>query len=320
MIIISFATIFVLILGVFSSTIYSKIFNPKSGKSNEIKIPAIVGKTEAQGKKMLEDLGLELVVDGEEKNDKPKGTIIKCIPNEGTPVKKKFQVKVILSEGPEEIKVPDLRNISSEEAQNQIVGNGLRVGKITEENNETYAEGTVIRQNPQPAASAKKDDTVDIVVSKGSSIKYTKVPDLTNMTIDGAISVLSVSNLNLGDKSPVITDDITKDGKIFNQSHAPGSKVKEQETISVNYYKYKEPEPEKIPVPDFRGETVKAAKDLAASLELNVQVSGNDDDIVESQNITPGTKVIKGETIKLTVKAKEIEEDEKPTEPNQDKQ
>jgi len=30
--------------------------------------------------------------------------------------------------------------------------------------------------------------------------------------------------------------------------------------------------------------------------------------------------VIKGETIKLTVKAKEIEEDEKPTEPNQDKQ
>lgn len=319
MIIISFATIFVLILGVFSSTIYSKL-SDSNKNSKEIKIPNIVGKTEAQGKKMIEDLGLIFVVDGQEKNDKPKGTIIKCIPDVGTTVKKKFQVKVILSEGPEEIPVPDLRNISSEEAQNQIVDKGLRVGTITQENNETYAEGTVIRQDPQPAALAKKGDTVNIVVSKGSSIKSTIVPTLKGESIDAADSILSISNLKLGEKVPIITDDISKDGIIFNQSIEAGTKVKEQEVINVNYYKYEEPKPEKVIVPEFRGDTVRRAKDLAASLELNVQVSGNDDDIVEYQDITPGTKIDKGETIKLTVKAKEIEEDEKPTEPNQDKQ
>ncbi len=318
MIIISFATIFVLILGVFSSTIYSKL-SDSNKNSKEIKIPNIVGKTEAQGKKMIEDLGLIFVVDGQEKNDKPKGTIIKCIPDVGTTVKKKFQVKVILSEGPEEIPVPDLRNISSEEAQNQIVDKGLRVGTITQENNETYAEGTVIRQDPQPAALAKKGDTVNIVVSKGSSIKSTIVPTLKGESIDAAGSILSISNLKLGEKVPIITDDISKDGIIFNQSIEAGAKVKEQEVINVNYYKYEEPKPEKVIVPEFRGDTVRRAKDLAASLELNVQVSGNDDDIVEYQDITPGTKIDKGETIKLTVKAKEIEEDEKPTEPNQDK-
>ncbi|WP_291581473.1 Stk1 family PASTA domain-containing Ser/Thr kinase [Clostridium sp. UBA6640] len=318
MIIISFATIFLVILGIFSSNIYSKMVNPSSPK--EIKIPAIVGKSETVGKKMLEDLGLELIVDGEEKDDKPKGTIIKCMPNEGTPVKKKSQVKVILSAGPEEITVPDLRNLSSEEAQNQIVGKGLRVGTITQENNETYAEGTVIRQDPQPDASVKKGDTVHIVVSKGPSIKSTIVPDLKGESIDAAESILSISNLKLGEKRPVITDDITKDGIIFNQSPVAGTKVNEQEVINVNYYKYEEPKPEKVTVPDFRGRTVKDAQDLAASSGLNVQVSGNDDDIVEFQDIRHGTKVDKGETIQLTVKAKETEEEDKTTEQNQDKQ
>lgn len=318
MIIISFATIFLVILGVFSGNIYSKMVNPDTSK--EIKIPGIIGKTEAQGKKMIEDLGLVFVVDGQEKSDKPKGTIIRCVPDVGTTVKKKFQVKVILSEGPEEITVPDLRNLSSEEAQNRIVDKGLRVGTITQENNETYAEGTVIRQDPQPEASVKKGDTVHIVVSKGSSIKYTKVPDLKGESIDAADSILSVSNLKLGEKFPVITNDISKDGIIFNQSIEVGTKVKEQEVIDVNYYKYEEPKPEKVSVPDFRGRTVRDAQDLAASSGLNVQVSGNDDDIVEYQDISPGTEVVKGETIKLTVKVKETEEDDKPTEQNQDKQ
>ncbi|WP_283591581.1 Stk1 family PASTA domain-containing Ser/Thr kinase [Clostridium butanoliproducens] len=320
MIIISFATIFLVILGIFSSAIYSKMVNPKPNSSKEIKVPSILGKTEEQGKKMVEDLGLVFVVDGKEKNDKPKGTIIKCIPNVGTTVKKNFEVKVILSEGPEEIKVPDLRNTSSENAQNEIVSLGLRVGTITEENNETYSEGTVIRQDPQPYALVKKGDAVNIVVSKGSSIKSTVVPSLKGESIDAAESILSISKLKLGEKVPVITDDISKDGIIFNQSIASGTKVKEQEVINVNYYKYEEPKPEKVIVPDFRGETVKDAKELAASLGLNVQVSGNDDDIVESQDITPDTKIDKGETIKLTVKAKEPEDDDKTTEPNQDKQ
>lgn len=318
MIIISFATIFLVILGIFSGNIYSKMVNPSSSK--EIKIPGIIGKTEAQGKKMIEDLGLVFVVDGEEKSDKPKGTIIRCIPDVGTTVKKKFQVKVILSAGPEEFKLLDFRNLSSENAQNQIVSLGLRVGTVTPENNETYAEGTVIRQDPQPEALVKKGDTVNIVVSKGSSIKSTIVPSLKGESIDAADSILSISNLKLGEKVPVITDDISKDGIIFNQSIEAGTKVKEQEVINVNYYKYEEPKPEKVTVPDFRGETVRRAKDLAASLELNVQVSGNDDDIVESQDITEGTKIDKGETIKLTVKVKEPEEDDKVTEQNQDKQ
>ena len=315
-IIITSVIIFALILGIFTTFAFSPFGSNNKNKNNEVKIPALLGKSENDAKTILQDLDLVLVVDGEEKSDKPKGTIIKSMPNEGTTVKKKSQVKVILSEGPEKVSVPDVRNISLGEAQDYIVSAGLKVGKITEEDNESYGEGIVIRQNPQPNTTVKKGDTVNIVVSKGAAVKLTKVPNLNGMTIDEATNVLNVSNLQLGQATPVITEDKKQDGKIFNQGIAAGSKVKEQSTINVNYYKYKEPEQEKVTVPDFINQTVADAKGLAASLGLNLNVSGNDSDIVNSQSIAAGTNVNKGETITITAVANNQENNQNNNENN----
>ena len=315
-IVIASIMVLVVLLGAFGITMSIKSFsgsaNEKSRK--EVKIPQIVGKDKDTVKKMLDELGLVLVVDNEEKSDKEKGTILRVMPSEGTTVKKNSEVKVTISLGEEELSVPDIRNLDSAEAQKQIAALGLKVGKIEKENNETYGEGTVIRQDPQPGSTIKKGGTVNIVISQGSAIVYEKVPSLTNMTIDEAANVLSVSNLQLGETTAVITTDKSLDGKIFNQSAAVGSKVKQQTPINVNYYKYQEPEPEKVSVPRFVGKTLGEAKSLASSLGLNINATGEDKDIVESQSTSEGEKVVKGETIWVTVKKAPTEE-EKPVKP-----
>ncbi|GAA0124228.1 Stk1 family PASTA domain-containing Ser/Thr kinase [Clostridium sp. CTA-19] len=309
--------IFIVLIGAFAITLSMKPSTDAGSSKKEVKIPQIVGKSEENAKTIIEELGLVFKVDGEEKSDKPKGEVLKCIPNEGTTVKKKSEVKVIVSSGPEEVTVPDLGNLTLQEAQNQIANMGFKVGKVIEENNETYSEGTVIRQDPQPGTAAKKGDTIDVVVSKGSAVKYSQTPDLINMTVDEASNVLSAANLKLGATTEVSTTDKSRDGKIFYQSVSSGSKVNEQTAVDVKYYKYKEPEPEKVSVPYFVGMTLGDAKNLANSLGLNVSGSGEDSDIIESQSIQAETKVNKGENISVTVKKQEPEKPEKPEKPDE---
>lgn len=302
-IIASVAVILAIVLGLFAGKFFISL-SSGGGAKNEIKVPTITGQPKEQGQKIVEDLGLKFVVLSEEKSDKPKGTILQVFPNEGTVVKKESEVRVRVSVGPEEEELPDLKLLDKSVAQDYIVNLGFRVGKITEENSEEVAQGLVISSDPGPKAKLKKGDIVNLVISKGSKIKYQKVKDLSNMTLDEAKNVLAVSNLKLGEATAVLTDDKSKDGKIFNQSIAPNTMVKEQETISVNYYKYQDPDAGKITVPNFIGKSVKDAQDIAKELGLNLQVNGDTKNVIEKQDKAPNSKVEKGTTITLTTAAR----------------
>lgn len=303
-IIVSVVVILAIVLGISAGKLFTSL--PAVGAAkNEVEIPVITGLPKEQGQKNVEDLGLKFVVLSEEKNDKPKGTIIQVFPNEGSKVKKESEVRVRLSAGPGEEELPDLALLDKNVAQDYIVNLGFKVGKITEENSEEVGQGLVIKSDPGPKSKLKKGDIVNLVISKGSAVKYTKVQDLSNMTVDEASKVLSTSGLKLGDATAVLTDDKAKDGKIFNQSIAPGTKVKENEAVSVNYYKYQDPDAGKITVPKFVGMSVKDAKEMADKLGLDLQANGDDKAIIEKQDKAPGTKVEKGTTITVTVTKKD---------------
>ena len=269
--------------------------------STEIKVPTILDKSKGEAQKAVEELGLKFVVLSEEKSDKPKDSIIAVFPNEGTVVKKESEVRVRISSGPEESEVPDLIKLDKNVAQDYIVNLGFKVGTITEENSEDIQQGAVIKTNPVAKTKIKKGDTINLVVSKGSTVKYTNVPSLKDLTIEDAKQVLATCNLKLGEAISVLTDDKSKDGKIFNQSIATDTKVKEQEAINVNYYKYRDPDEGKITVPSFIGKTYEEAKELAKQLGLKIKPVDGTEGVVLDQKIVAGEKVDKGTTIDVII-------------------
>lgn len=303
------AVVIVILLGIFAGNlIYNN--NEKGPEKNENpKVPEIMGMKEEEAKEKVEDLELTFVVLGREKSDEPEGTIIAVFPNEGTEVKKNSEVRVRISNGPEETTVPEVLELGKSVAQNMIVNRGLKVGTITEEYNDETPAGAVISTDPAPNTTVKKGSTVNIVISKGSKINYSKAPDLTDKTIEEAKSILSVSNLKLGNQSPVQTDDKSKDGKIFNQSIEKGTKVQEGTAIDVNYYQYVDPDAGKIEVKNVTGKTVvEAISELKALGFTNVtakyQTSTEkvmDSDVVIYQNPLSG-KLNPSDAITLTVK------------------
>lgn len=297
------ALLLTILLGVFVGTsIYNK--GNSNVKKDELRVPKIIGLTADEAKDAVEKLGLTYVVLGEEASDKPAGTIIAVFPSEGTAVKKESEVRVRISTGPGEIEVPDVVKLGKSVAQDHIVTQGLKVGKITEDYSEEIEEGAVISTNPVAKTKVKKGDTVDIVISKGSRIKKTQVPDLIGLTLKEAEQVLAVVNLKLGSTTAVITDDISRDGKIFNQSEPAMTSVQENEKISVNYYQYKDPDEGKVEVPNFIGRTIEDAQATANSLGFRITVTGDRKGLIISQDVPEGNKLDKGSTINLIAQIK----------------
>ncbi|MEG1255243.1 Stk1 family PASTA domain-containing Ser/Thr kinase [Clostridium sp.] len=311
--IIAGAVLLVILLGISAGNlIYNR--GDENSIKDELKVPKITGLTVEEAKSAVEKLELSFVVLGEEESDKPAGTIIDVFPAEDTVVKKKSEVRVRVSLGPKELGVPDVVKLGKSVAQDYIVNLGLKVGAITEEYSEEIAEGAVMKTNPIGGTKVKKGDVVDIVISKGSKIKYAKVPNLINITVKEAEQVLAVSNLKLGTTNAVITDDKSKDGKIFNQSINEGTKVQENEAININYYQYQDPDAGKVEVPNFIGNTVKQAEADAKTAELSIRINGDKNGIVITQGVPAGQKVEKGTIIDITSQS------EKPEEPDGDKE
>ncbi|MEG2016900.1 MAG: Stk1 family PASTA domain-containing Ser/Thr kinase [Clostridium sp.] len=322
------AVVLFIVLGVFAGNlIYNNAGGGTTSKKENPKVPAIMGIKEADAKAKVEEEGLTFVVLGKEKSDEPVGTIIAVFPNEGTEVKKKSEVRVRISNGPEEKGVPEVLGLGKSVAQNQIVNAGFKVGTITEEYDDEVPVDAVISIDPAPGTMAKKGSTVNIVISKGSKVNYSKAPDLTNKTLSEAESILAVSNLKLGNQSPVQTEDKSKDGKIFNQSIDKGTKVQEGTAIDVNYYQYVDPDAGKVEVKNVTGKTVaEAISELKALGFTNItakyqSATGTvvDSDIVIYQSPLSG-KINPEDSITLTVKdptptVKPGEDEEKPSNP-----
>ncbi|WP_102400626.1 Stk1 family PASTA domain-containing Ser/Thr kinase [Haloimpatiens massiliensis] len=203
----------------------------------KVVVPNIVGLNKEEAKKLVEEKGLVFLVQSSEASDKPEGEVISCSPNEGAKVKAKTEVKAIISAGNKKVKVPDLKNLNIEEAKRKIIENDLNVGNIKFETSSQFKNGRVMEQSPSSGSEVSSGEKIDLIVSKGEE-GMVLVPDLSNQDIKEVEQMLKSLKLKLGNKVEINTNDKTKDGKVYNQSIAPNTKIEEGTEINVSYFKY----------------------------------------------------------------------------------
>ena len=269
----------------------------------KILVPKIIGLDKAAAEKLVIAKKLTFAVSKEVTSDEPKGAVTECFPDEGTDVKENSEVRVYVSKGPDGFKMISVKGMDRPSAKVSIENNGLVLSNVIEEPSDTVASGIVIRQDPTEGSLVQKADKVDLVISTGPKVKVTQVPSLLGKTLDQASTLLQNSNLTLGDKKQIPTNDQSQDGKISSQSIDPNTSVTQGSSVWVGIYTYKAPEKQQVDVPEFKGKTVKDARDLASKNNVNISVSGNDEDIIQTQDKDAGTKVSVGDTITLTSKA-----------------
>jgi eukaryotic-like serine/threonine-protein kinase len=199
----------------------SKVTLEVSGGPGEVLVPPVERLTEVQAVRDLHKAALEVTVDPEFSDKVKKGIAIRTVPKEGSSVTKHTRVRLLVSQGPEQVSVPDVTGLTRASAESRLHDAHLEV-EVDEQESEDVAEGDVISQSPGAGAKLSRGSTVTITVSKGKP-KVT-VPDVVGMKEAKANSALSRAGLTPVRQEREVTDP-TQDGVVIEERPGSGSQV-----------------------------------------------------------------------------------------------
>jgi serine/threonine-protein kinase len=224
-------TIIIAMLGIFAVAFMWAFFSFGNFWSTEnITVPDVTGKQVEIAKQMLSKKNLDVSVKEEESSEVPVGEVISQTPSGGAVVKAHRTIYLVVSKGNNgsEVLIPDLRNLTLEEAEKKLDEIGLKIGKIRYSASDKYDNGKIISQSPSSPKKVSKGTQVNVVVCrKGddeSKSKSADAPNTSGMTLDQAVKALegagyTVGNVNNMDSSKdastaKVTSQVGRDGNV----------------------------------------------------------------------------------------------------------
>ncbi|MFF1703579.1 Stk1 family PASTA domain-containing Ser/Thr kinase [Streptomyces sp. NPDC058252] len=262
-------------------------------------VPPILTKTKTEAKDRLASAGLEVGQIKHAYSDTVKrGTVISTDPKIGARIRDHDSVTLTISDGPETVKVPDLKGFALFKARDVLKGDGLAAGMVTRQFSEDVPKDFVISTDPVAGTERHAGSAIALVVSKGSPVE---VPDVTGASVDDAKAELQDSGLKVKISSEQVTSEFDK-GEVAKQSPGGGREVAAGDTVTLTISKG----PEMVQVPDVVGDTVDDAKQKleAAGFKVNEDrgLLGLFGDHVKSQSVDGGQTAPKGSTITIEIR------------------
>lgn len=288
---------------------------PDDDDEDTVEVPNVLGMTEDQAKKALNEVGLGYKPAGEESSDKyDEGQVMYQNISAGEKVAKNSTIECKISSGKmasDEVELPSVLNNDQTDAEKTLKELGLET-KIETENSETVEIGKVISMSPGAGETVKKGDTVTLVISKGP--KDMKVPDVTGESQESATAALDAMGLKVKVEDKA-SEDVDK-GNVVSTSPAAGSSVKSGDTVTL----YVSTGADKVMISNYVGlsadQAEKELTDQGFEVKIQYSVSGSGKEgTVLSMNPAGGQKVKVGSTITLTVKQDEAESSDPGSEP-----
>jgi len=193
-------------------------------------VPLLTGLKQAEAIKALNRRGLQADVTSQHSATVPKGEVIRTSPADGEVVPKGFHVNLVVSSGPQQVKVPDVTSLTTAAAHSQLHNAGLEFNddQVTSD----QPKGTVIAQDPAGGTTVTKGSSVTLTISKGPDTA--PVPNVSGQgqTPDQATSTLQGAGFKVQVKE-IPTKDQTQDGKVIRQRPQPGTQLKKGRTVVI---------------------------------------------------------------------------------------
>lgn len=206
------------------------------------------------------------------------------------------------------IRIPDVTNMTEDSAKTKLEKAGLELGKVSHRHSDSIEAGRVIKTKPNSGNSVTKGKEIDLVISNGAGM--VKVPDLTGKSSEEAVEKLEKMGFEVI-KETQYSSTVPPE-EVISQSIAAGVEVKaKQTTITLVISKGKpeeesQPKKEMVKLKDLKNYSLKSAQDYAKENDLTLQISEKYSDDVEknmviSMSPDAGTEVEKGSTVTINV-------------------
>ena len=208
---------------------------------------------------------------------------------------------VINSSSPKDVQIPNVVNLTQEEAKQRIEQLKLKFA-YKEEYSADVEAGHVISQDPQYINnySVKEGSTVTVVISKG--MEQTKVPKVIGMEYSKSESALTEAGLEV--EKVEETSQKVEAGYVISQEIDANTEV--QKGTKIKIHVRTGTGIKKVTVTSVIGKSSEEAKKILTDLKLEVNVvededTSKSDGVVLKQSVDPGTSVEEGSAITITV-------------------
>ena len=137
----------------------------------ELSVPNVAGKSVEEADSMISEAGFNVTHSYELSETVEKNYVIRTDPEAGVMAASGSTIKIIVSNGPKEVQVPDVKNLTEEAAVSTIESLKLAVGEVKREPSDTVPEGRIISQTIDPSASVPEGTPIGFTVSTGRAVK-----------------------------------------------------------------------------------------------------------------------------------------------------
>lgn len=210
-----------LIFGLCLAVLFWAISLAPSGAlpSSEREIPDVAGMSEIEANTALKKLDLKTLVLQITDDTVAAGDAIRTDPAAGEIVPQGTQVQLFISKGKLAVGLPDLQNLTIDQAKATLVAAGFVPGTETKVGSANIAAGLVVGSDPAAGTEVVAGTTINLLVSNG----MVTVPDVVGKPLADASSLLSGGSYGLtvspvGDSSCALRPN----NPVTHQSLGPG--------------------------------------------------------------------------------------------------
>ena len=206
----------------------------------EVQIPNLVGMTADEAKALLDKEKIKYVEESQEYNTEYEaGKIISQNPPyvENRKIKQNTEMKVVISLGTETTKVPKLKGLTKQEAEEAAKEAKIKL-EYEEEISKTVEAGVIIKQDTDEGKEVNAGDTVKVYVSIGTGIKQVVVSSVMYKDEESAKQILT--GLGLSVDVEYGEDKTRGNGVVLKQSIDSGKTVDEGTKITITVNKLAE--------------------------------------------------------------------------------
>lgn len=220
---------------------------PKLFYVETVTVPDVTGKPYDEAVRILKEQDLSVNREERPSGQVKKESIISQDPSSGSEVKARSEVELIVSSGPQTVKLDDYVGYSRESLEDALKEEGFKEVVWHEEASEDVDEGDVIRQNPKAGSEIIPSDTVlELTVSTGDP--QVTVPDLQNKSQEEVVELLQDQQLSADFITGDYSDEVAE-GRAMDQDPEAGTRVKSGSTIIVSLSKGAEPKSKEVDQP-----------------------------------------------------------------------
>jgi serine/threonine-protein kinase len=202
------------------------IVNTKTGT---VLVPAVVGMTQAQATRRLQDLGLGAQA-REQTSREPAGVVLAQTPKPGARLSRGQLVGIVVSSGPPQTAVPNVVGMTAADAAAKLHGAGLHA--TTKQAFSPKPAGTVIAEKPPAGSKLTRGASVALTVSRGPA--RVSVPDVTGLPRSQAAQRVRAAGLT---PNVVAVPSTKTAGTVISQSPSGGSSAARGSSVRLNVAK-----------------------------------------------------------------------------------